>query len=61
MKIRIWYYVIDGEDGSAHPTFFTTQEEMEKELKERVDNDERDMSEGGSYEDIEVQGYEVVE
>lgn len=63
MKVRIWYVIEDGGDGSAHPIFFKSKQEMEAYIKEQEDSEYEfiDLSEGGSYEDIEAEQYEWIE
>lgn len=60
MKIRIYYNVPDGEDGSAHPDIHKSQADLDAALEELDESGGRDMSEGGSYFDIETDDFEIV-
>lgn len=53
MKKRIYYKIWDGGDGSASPKFYKTRAEMDADEGDPA-YDEYDLSEGGSYEDFEI-------
>lgn len=61
MKVRLWYVIKDAGDGSAYPRFFKSRQEMKAYVERMEELGDYDLSEGGSYEDIEPEQYEWIE
>lgn len=60
MKIRVYYTIWDGGDGSASARLHKSQKEADEYIASREKDGEFDLSEGGYFRDIDTDEYEVV-
>ena len=57
MKVRVWTCICDLGDGSAAVKIFPSKLERDTYIQRMEDEGEYDLSEGGSYEDIDTDVY----
>lgn len=60
MKIRVWYFVSDGGDGSVYVHHYATEAEATAAAEQELDEYGQVLDEAVGYLDVEVADMEVV-